>query len=72
MAFLDACETLAITRSEADRAGEIVRSCRSLGLTVALPDALIAATALEAGAPLYTCNPRHFPMTGLDVREVTV
>jgi hypothetical protein len=32
--------------------------------------ALIGATALEAATPLYTCNARHFPMEGLEVREI--
>ena len=71
-AFLDACQTLPVDRAVADRAGEIVRSCRGQGLTIDLPDALIGSTALEAEIPLYTCNPRHFPMSGLELRNVTV
>jgi predicted nucleic acid-binding protein len=70
--FLDACETLPVDRVVADRAGEIVRSHRGQGVTIGLPDALIGATALEAEIPLYTCNPRHFPMDDLEVREVPV
>jgi predicted nucleic acid-binding protein len=38
--------------------------------TIAGPDAVIAATALEAGASLVTTNPRHFPFPGLKVRPV--
>lgn len=72
MAFLDACETLLVDQAVADRAGEIVRSHRAQGVTLGLPDALIGATALEAGIPLFTCNPRHFPMSGLDLRQVEV
>ena len=71
-AFLDACETMPVDRGSADRAGEIVRSHRAQGTTIDLPDALIGATALEAEIPLYTCNPRHFPMSGLEVRRVPV
>ncbi len=70
--FLDACKTLPVDRVVADRAGEIARSQRAQGRTIDLPDALIGATALEAEIPLYTCNPRHFPMTGLDLRTVVV
>ena len=68
--FLDACETLSVTAATADRAGEIVRGFRTQGLTLALPDALIGATALVASIPLYTCNPRHYPMPELDLRPV--
>jgi predicted nucleic acid-binding protein len=69
--FLDACETLPVVTETADLAGEIVRSFQSRGVTLALPDALIGATALLAGLPLYTCNPRHYPMEGLDLRVLS-
>jgi predicted nucleic acid-binding protein len=68
--FLDSCETLPVTAVTADRAGEIFRSFRSQGITLSLPDALIGATALLAAIPLYTCNPRHYPMPNLDLRPV--
>ena len=71
LGFLDACETLPVVVETADRAGEIVRTFQSRGVTIALPDALIGATALLAGLPLYTCNPRHYPMDGLDLRALS-
>ena len=42
------------------------------GKVLSLPDALIAATALIASTPLYTCNPRHYPMPELDLCPVVV
>ncbi|HEY0512574.1 MAG TPA: type II toxin-antitoxin system VapC family toxin, partial [Thermoanaerobaculia bacterium] len=68
--FLDSCETLPVLAATADRAGEIFRGFRSQGITLALPDALIGATALLASIPLYTCSPRHYPMPDLDLRAV--
>jgi predicted nucleic acid-binding protein len=68
--FLDSCETLPVMAATADRAGEIFRGLRSQGITLALPDALIGATALLTSIPLYTCNPRHYPMPELDLRAV--
>jgi predicted nucleic acid-binding protein len=68
--FLDSCETLPVLAATADRAGEIFRTFRSQGITLSLPDALIGATALLASVPLYTCNPRHYPMPDLDLRAV--
>ena len=68
--FLDSCETLTVTAATADCAGEIFRGFRSQGITLSLPDALIGATALLASIPLYTCNPRHYPMQDLDLRPV--
>lgn len=68
--FLDSCETLPVTAATADRAGEIIRDFRARGITLTLPDALIGATALIASLALYTCNPRHYPLKGLDLRAV--
>jgi predicted nucleic acid-binding protein len=68
--FLDSCETLPVTAATADRAGEIFREFRSQGITLALPDLLIGATALLSSIPLYTCNPRHYPMPDLGLRAV--
>lgn len=69
--FLDACETIPVVTETADLAGEIVRTFQRRGVTIALPDALIGATALLARLPLYTCNPRHYPMEGLDLRALS-
>ena len=70
--FLDSCETLPVMAATADRAGEIFRGFRSQGITLSLPDTLIGATALLASIPLYTCNPRHYPMADLDLHAVPI
>ncbi len=69
--FLDSCETLPVNAETADHAGETIRGFRAQGVTLSLPDALIGATAAMASIPLYTCNPRHFPMSDLDLRAVS-
>jgi len=59
--FLRQCEVLPLTEAISERARQIMESyVLSHGLL--LPDALIAATALEAGIPIYTRNTRHFAM----------
>jgi predicted nucleic acid-binding protein len=68
--FLDACETLPLDAPAADQAGRMVREHRARGVTLHLPDALIAAACLLHHVPLYTCNARHYPFPSLDVREV--
>lgn len=68
--FLESCEAVPVDVAIADRAGEIVRTFRRKGTTLHLPDALIGASALERGIPLFTCNARHYPMDGLDLRVV--
>jgi predicted nucleic acid-binding protein len=46
----------------------------SAGLVLPRTDfllALIGATALLTSIPLYTCNPRHYPMPELDLRAIS-
>ena len=70
--FLESCEAVPVDTAIADRAGEIVRTFRRKGVTLHLPDALIGASALERRIPLFTCNARHYPMDGLDLRVVEI
>jgi predicted nucleic acid-binding protein len=46
----------------ATRGGELSRRYRRSHPGVGLPDYLIAATAAQLDAELWTQNPRHFPM----------
>jgi len=51
----------------ADRAGDYVRECRAKGITLSVPDAIIAATAARHRLTLLTFNPKHFPIRGLSL-----
>ena len=70
--LLDSLETAPVTAAIADLAADALRDLRGRGVTVHLPDALIAATAIEHDAELHTCNPRHYPQYDLDVIPVKV
>lgn len=70
MLLLDSLETVPVDAAIADRAAAAMRDLRRRGVTVHLPDALIASTAAERDAELHTCNPRHYP--GYDVEVVPV
>lgn len=67
-------EPLAFDAAAARTFGRVAASLRSAGRkpTARAYDALIAASAITQGVPLYTCNPGDFAgITGLDVRAVT-
>jgi predicted nucleic acid-binding protein len=52
---------VAVTSEIAREAGKIVNKFRS-SHSVEIPDAIIAATCLAAGAELSTLNVKHYPM----------
>ncbi len=63
--FLDALDYYETTRATARRAGDLKATWSRKGQTLSLPDALIAAVALEHGLTLATGNRKHFPMPEL-------
>ena len=57
---------IAVDRTVAERGGRIAREFR-----VRLPDALIAATAIEHGLSVVTRNQKHFePIRGIRLRAL--
>jgi predicted nucleic acid-binding protein len=66
-AFFQSIRTWDLDHSIAVRAGDLRRALSRQGRTVALPDALIAATALVVDAVVLTSNVRHFSLPGLKV-----
>lgn len=69
--FFTGMEVIPLNAALAEEAGRLACSLRERGFTVELADAVIAATALAAGAPVLTANRRHFSLfPGLDVWEI--
>lgn len=66
-AFFATVQTWDLDHRVAVRAGDLRRALFRQGRTIALPDALIAATALAVGAVVLTTNVRHFSLPGLTV-----
>jgi predicted nucleic acid-binding protein len=52
--------SLPLDSAVADRAGDVIRRCRSQGNSISVPDAIIAATALTHHLTLLTFNQSHF------------
>lgn len=66
-ALLRELEVIDVSYEIARQAGKLRYSWARRGKTLSLPDALIAATAIAAGAALATDNQRDFPMSGLEL-----
>jgi len=66
-AFLDGLISIAADIPIARRAGTMLGELRSKGMTIGIADAIIAATALQLGAPLLTNNVEHYPFAKLKV-----
>lgn len=71
MALLDSMVSLPVDAAIADRAGRLIYQYARKGITLALPDTLIGATALVHVLTLATTNVRHFPFPGLEIYPLT-
>ena len=65
--FLDGLISVVVDIPVARRAGTMMGELRSKGRTIGIADAIIAATALQLGAPLLTNNVEHYPFAELKV-----
>lgn len=63
--FFSGLEFFPATETTARRAGELKATWKKKGRLIELPDALIAAVALENDLTLATDNVKHFPMPEL-------
>ena len=63
--------TLEMGADIADRAGDYIQEYRSRGVALSVPDAIIAATAIQHSLTLVTFNPKDFPMPGLSLFPTT-
>jgi predicted nucleic acid-binding protein len=69
--LFEALRAIPLDENLAEQAGRLAGELRRSGLTIGLADAIIAATAIQAKAPLITTNPKHFaPVPGLEVRDL--
>lgn len=70
-ALVDLCTVVPVDAVTAHTAGRLVASFRSRGLTLGLPAALVAATALAAKVPLWSTNAKGFlDIAGLEVLSI--
>jgi hypothetical protein len=66
--LLSGVATYDMDRETADRAGDLIAASRSAGETLSVPDAIIAATAVQHSLSLVTLNKAHFAhLSGLSL-----
>jgi predicted nucleic acid-binding protein len=63
--FLGSLSVFDVTRQIADRAADLIREQKVKGVTLDLPDAVIAGTCLLHDLTLVTYNTKHYPMEEL-------
>lgn len=70
MILVDSFITLPIDKAISDQAGRFIYQYARKGITLAFPDALIAATTFVHGLTLITTNGKHFPMPELSLQVI--
>jgi len=68
--FLDSLEYYEVTRNLAEQAGEYKRKYSRKGITLSLSDVIIAAVAISNNLTLVTDNLRHYPIPGINIKQI--
>jgi predicted nucleic acid-binding protein len=68
--ILDSLEYYEVTKEIAKKAGQYKRVYREKGVTLSLPDVVIAAIAISHNLTLVTDNLRHYPMPEIRIRQI--
>mgnify|MGYP001026920073 CR=1 FL=1 len=61
--FLRSLRIFDLNREIANKAAQLIREYRATGVTIDLPDAIIASTCILHDLTLVTYNVRHYPIT---------
>jgi predicted nucleic acid-binding protein len=63
--FMDSLKIFDVNREIAYKAAQIIREYKKKGMTIDLPDAIIASTCIFQDLILVTCNRKHYPIPEL-------
>ncbi len=67
---LDSLEYYEVTKEIAKRAGQYKRIYREKGVTLSLPDVIMAAVAISNNLTLVTDNPKRYPMPEISLLQI--
>jgi predicted nucleic acid-binding protein len=65
--LLSRFQTVPVDAEIGQRAGQLIRQQKAQGRALSVPDAIIAASALQHGLTLVTFNPGDFDLPGLQL-----
>ena len=68
--FLDSLECYGIDAATGEQAGRLKSFWATKGRTIALPDMIVAAIAIERGCVLLTDNRKDFPMSEIKLHPL--
>ena len=68
--FLGSLRVFDVTTEIANKAAKLIREYKAKGITLDLPDAIIAGTCILNNLILVTYNTRHYPISGLKFHPV--
>ena len=61
-----------MNRKIASEAGQLIREYKGKGVTLDIPDAVIASTCILHDLILVTYNRKHYPITELEFYPLTI
>ena len=65
--FLNSLNVYNIDKNVANQTGEFIRNYKKKGITLSIPDALIATTCILNDLTLITYNKKHYPLKELKI-----
>jgi predicted nucleic acid-binding protein len=68
--FLKSLRIFDVNMEIASKAAQFIRERKSKGITLDLPDSVIAATCILHELILVTCNKKHYPIPGIEFYPV--
>ena len=68
--FLKSLKIFDVNMEIASKAAQLIREYKAKGITLDLPDSVIAATCILHELILVTCNTKHYPISDIKFHQV--
>ncbi len=68
--YTESIKFLGVLRQTPSKAAQFIRERKAKGITLDLPDSVIAATCILHELILVTCNTKHYPISEIKFHQV--